>query len=84
MKRHITSVILIVALAAFAVLGYFVSPIFIDMLALIFLAGATYDMYHCLKQAGYRMFVVPPIFVLLTAYPVFYVVKILYVCPEFG
>lgn len=75
MKRHLTSVILALVLAAFMVLGYFISPIFIDMLVMIFFAGSLYEMYKCLKDAGYHMFKAPPIFVLATVYPVFYVTQ---------
>lgn len=64
-----------IVLAAFMVLGYFVSPIFIDMLVMIFFAGSLYEMYKCLKDGGYHMFKAPPIFVLVTAYPVFYLMQ---------
>ncbi len=75
MKRTLTSIILVLVLAAFMACGYFVSPIFIDMLVLIFLAGSLYEMFHCLKGAGYNMFAAPPIFVLVTLYPVFYLMQ---------
>ncbi len=75
MKRTLTSVILILVLAAFMALGYFVSPIFIDMLILIFFAGALYEMFMCLKDGGYHMFKAPPIFMLITVYPVFYLMQ---------
>ncbi len=75
MKRHITSIILVIVLAAFMALGYFVSPIFVDMLVMIFFAGSMYEMYTCLKKGGYKMFKAPPLFVLATLYPVFYVTQ---------
>lgn len=74
-KRTITSIILIAFVAVFMVCGYFVSSIFIDMLILLFLAGATYEMYKCLKNGGYKMFILPPVFVLLAGYPVFYLLQ---------
>ncbi len=75
MKRHLTSVILIAVLAAFMALGYFVSPIFIDMLIMIFFAGSLYEMFMCLKDGGYHVFKAPPIFMLVTVYPVFYLMQ---------
>ncbi len=75
MKRFLTSICLIVMLVAFLVCGYFVSPIFVDMLVLLFMGGATYEMFVCLKRAGYKMFVAPPVLVLLTAYPAFYLMQ---------
>ena len=66
---------MILVLAAFMALGYFVSPIFVDMLILIFFAGSLYEMYKCLKDGGYKMFKAPSIFVLVTVYPVFYLMQ---------
>lgn len=75
LKRTLTAIVLLVLVAGFMVCGYFVSPIFIDMLILLFLAGAVYEMYKCFKDAGYKMFVVPIVFMLVTAYPVFYTMQ---------
>lgn len=75
MKRTLTSIVLIVVLAVFMICGYFVSPIFIDMLILLFMAGATYEMRKCLKDAGYDMYVAPMIFMLIAAYPTFYLMQ---------
>ena len=75
LKRTLTAIVLLVLVAGFMVCGYFVSPIFIDMLILLFLAGAVYEMYKCFKDAGYKMFVVPVVFMLVTAYPVFYTMQ---------
>ena len=75
MKRTITSVILIAVLAAFVLCGDFVSPIFIDMLILLFMAGATLEMRRCLKDAGYEMYIAPAAFVLVAAYPTFYLLQ---------
>ncbi|MBQ9276456.1 MAG: hypothetical protein IJ226_02555, partial [Clostridia bacterium] len=72
LKRTLTGIILVALVAGFMVCGYFVSTIFIDMLILLFLAGATYEMFKCLKDAGYKMFVLPPVFLLVAAYPTFY------------
>ena len=44
LKRTLTGIALVVMLAGFTLCGYFVSPIFVDMLILIFLAGAVYEM----------------------------------------
>lgn len=75
MKRTLTSIVLIVVLAAFMVCGYFVSPIFIDMLILLFMAGAAYEMRKCLKEAGFEMYLAPMIFMLVCAYPTFYLMQ---------
>ncbi|MBD5092454.1 MAG: phosphatidate cytidylyltransferase [Clostridiales bacterium] len=75
MKRTLTSIVLIVVLAAFMVCGYFVSPIFIDMLILLFMAGAAYEMRKCLKEAGFEMYVTPMVFMLILAYPTFYLLQ---------
>lgn len=75
LKRILTGVILIIMLAGFALGGYFVSPIFVDMLVLIFMAGSVYEMFRCFSKAGYKMFKLPSIFVLLTAYPTFYLMQ---------
>lgn len=75
LKRTVTSIILIAFVAAFMLCGYFVSSVFIDVLILLFLAGATYEMYKCFKGAGYRMFWLPPVFVLVAGYPVFYLLQ---------
>ena len=75
LKRTLTAIVLLVLVAGFMVCGYFVSPIFIDMLILLFLAGAVYEMYKCFKDAGYKMCVAPVVFMLVTAYPVFYTMQ---------
>ncbi len=75
LKRTLTGIILVALVAGFMVCGYFVSTIFIDMLILLFLAGATYEMFKCLKDAGYKMFVLPPVFLLIAAYPTFYLLQ---------
>ncbi len=75
LKRIITGIILIAVLAVFIVCSYFVSPIFMDMLVLIFLAGSVYELYNCFKDAGYKMFKSPAILLLLTAYPAFYLMQ---------
>ncbi len=75
LKRILTGVILLVVLAAFALAGYFVSPIFVDMLILVFLAGSVWEMWRCFSSAGYKMFKLPAIFVFVTAYPAFYLMQ---------
>jgi len=72
LKKHLTSIILLVVLAAFMVCGYFVSPIFVDILILGFMAGAVLEMRKCLKDAGFKMYLVPMLVMLLLAYPVYY------------
>lgn len=62
-------------LAGFMLCGYFVSPIFVDMLILIFLAGSVYEMRKCLKGAGYDMYISPAVVMLLFAYPSFYLMQ---------
>ena len=75
LKRTVTGIILIAFLAGFMVCGYFVSPIFVDMLILIFLAGAVYEMRKCLKDVGYDMYISPSVVSLVCAYPVFYLMQ---------
>ncbi len=75
LKRTVTGIILIAFLAGFMVCGYFVSPIFVDMLILIFLAGAVYEMRKCLKDVGYDMYISPTVVALVCAYPVFYLMQ---------
>lgn len=75
LKRTLTAIVLLVLVAGFMVCGYFVSPIFIDMLILLFLAGAVYEMYKCFKDAGYKMFISPIVLMLVAAYPVFYLMQ---------
>ncbi len=74
-KRTLTAIVLLALVAAFVVCSYFVSPIFLDILILLFLTGAVYEMRKCFKEAGYKMFVAPMIVVLLCAYPVFYLMQ---------
>lgn len=75
LKRTLTAIVLLVLVAGFMACGYFVSPIFIDMLILLFLAGAVYEMYKCFKDAGYKMFVAPLVLMLVASYPVFYTMQ---------
>ena len=75
LKRTITALVLLVLLAGFMVCGYFVSPIFVDMLILLFLAGSVYEMFKCFKDAGYKMFVAPVVLMLVAAYPVYYTMQ---------
>lgn len=75
LKRTLTAIVLILFVAGFMLCGYFVSPIFIDLLILLFLCGAVYEMFKCLKDAGFKMFPAPIIFVLVSAYPVFYLMQ---------
>jgi len=75
LKRTLTGIALVMMLAGFTLCGYFVSPIFVDMLILIFLAGAVYGMRKCFKQAGYDMYISPAIVMLVLAYPSFYLMQ---------
>lgn len=75
LKRTLTAVVLLILVAGFMVLGYFVSPIFVDMLILFFMSGSVYEMYKCFKGAGYKMFVSPIVLMLVGAYPVFYLMQ---------
>lgn len=75
LKRTLTGIVLVVLVAGFMLCGYFVSTIFIDMLIFLFLAGGVYEMFKCLKDAGYKMYVLPPVFVLVAAYPTFYLLQ---------
>ena len=75
LKRTLTGIVLVIFVAGFMLGGYFVSTIFIDMLILLFLAGAVYEMFKCFNDAGYKMFIVPPVFLLVAAYPTFYLLQ---------
>lgn len=75
LKRTLTGIGLVILLAGFMLCGYFVSPIFVDILILIFLAGSAFEMRKCLKNAGYDMYVAPSLLMLLSAYPVFYLMQ---------
>lgn len=75
LKRTLTALVLLVVVAGFMLGAYFVSPIFVDMLILLFMAGAVYEMFKCFKSAGYKMFVAPIVVMLLTAYPAFYLMQ---------
>lgn len=80
LKRTLTAIVLLVIVAGFMLAGYFVSPIFIDMLILLFLAGSVYEMFKCFKDAGYKMFVAPVVTMLIAAYPTFYLMQ--YFCKQ--
>lgn len=75
LKRTLTGIALVVILAGFMLCGYFVSPIFVDMLILIFLAGSVYEMRKCFKDSGYDMYLSPAIVTLICAYPAFYLMQ---------
>lgn len=75
LKRTLTGISLIVILAGFMLCGYFVSPIFVDMLILVFLAGSVYEMRKCFQDAGYDMYVSPAVAVLVLSYPTFYLMQ---------
>ena len=75
LKRTLTGIALLAVIAAFMLCGYFVSPIFVDMLILIFLAGSVYEMFKCLKKAGYDMYVAPAVIMLVCTYPTFYLMQ---------
>ena len=70
-KRTISAIILIALILGMVVLSYFYSHYFIDILILVFSSIAVYEMYHSFKQAGYKMFKTPLIFIALTLYPSF-------------
>ena len=75
LRRTLTALALIVVLAGFILCGYFVSPIFVDMLVYIFMVGAVYEMFGCLKGAGYKVYKLPAIILLIAAYPTFYLMQ---------
>lgn len=72
LKRTLTGLCLIALIVGFMAGGYFVSPIFVDMLIYVFLLGAVVEMYNCLKNAGFKTFSVPVAFVMVAGYPVYY------------
>ncbi|MDE5601286.1 MAG: phosphatidate cytidylyltransferase, partial [Clostridia bacterium] len=42
---------------------------------LLFMVGAAYEMRKCLKEAGFEMYLAPMIFMLVCAYPTFYLMQ---------
>ncbi len=74
-NRTITGLILIAVFVGFMAGTYFVSPIFADIIIFLFLAGSVFEMYKCLKGAGYKIIGFPVCFVTVLSYPVFYLMQ---------
>lgn len=69
--RTASAVLMIAFVVGMVVLSYFFGHIFIDILILVFGLLAVYEMYHAFKGAGFKMFKLPLIFIMLTLYPAF-------------
>lgn len=74
-KRTITGICLGILLIGIIVASHFVSAIFVDVLILLFTAGAVWELHQCFKGAGRRVFIAPSIIVLTLAYPAFYLAQ---------
>lgn len=75
-KRTITAILLIALLVGLLAASYLLDcHIFIDLFIWVLLAIAAREMYFCLQEAGYKVFRVPLIAYMLTAYPVFYLME---------
>ena len=75
LKRTLTGLGLAALIIGVILASHYVSAIFVDMLVLVFTAGAVYELHHCFRGAGYKTFVAPSAIVLTLAYPVFYLMQ---------
>lgn len=74
-KRTITGICLALLIVGIIVASHFVSAIFVDILILLFTAGAVWELHQCFKGMGRRMFIAPSIIVLTLSYPTFYLMQ---------
>ena len=72
LKRTLTGLGLAAMIIGVILASHYVSAIFVDMLVLIFTAGAVYELHHCFRSAGYKTFIAPSVIVLTAGYPAFY------------
>lgn len=72
LKRTLTGLGLAAMIIGVILASHYVSAIFVDMLVLIFTAGAVYELHHCFRGAGYKTFIAPSVIALTLAYPAFY------------
>ncbi|MBR7162825.1 MAG: phosphatidate cytidylyltransferase [Clostridia bacterium] len=75
LKRTLTGVGLALLIVGFIIASHFVSAIFIDMLILLFTAGAVWELHQCFKGMGRKMFIAPSLIVLILSYPTFYLMQ---------
>ncbi len=75
LKRTLTGLGLAGLIIGIILASHYVSAIFVDMLILVFTAGAVYELHHCFRGAGYKTFIAPSIIVLALSYPVFYLMQ---------
>ena len=71
LKRTLTGLGLAAMIIGVILASHYVSAIFVDMLVLIFTAGAVYELHHCFRSAGYKTFIAPSVIVLTAGYPAF-------------
>ena len=74
-KRTLTGICLAILLVGVILASHYVSAIFIDMLILLFTAGAVFELHQCFKGIGRKMFIAPSIIVLTLSYPTFYLMQ---------
>ena len=74
-KRTITGACLAILLVGVILASHFVSAIFVDVLILLFAAGAVWELHQCFKGMGRKMFIAPSIIVLTLSYPAFYLMQ---------
>ena len=74
-KRTITGLCLGILIIGIILASHFVSAIFVDLLILLFTAGAVWELHQCFKSMGRRMFIAPSVIVLTLSYPAFYLMQ---------
>lgn len=72
LKRLLTGFTVIGTVIAAILLAYFVSPIFLDIYILIWIAVAVYEMSKSLNESGYKIYKIPLFIMLLVCYPIIY------------
>lgn len=77
LKRTLTGLGLAGLIIGVILASHYVSAIFVDMLVLLFAAGAVYELHHCFRGAGYKTFIAPSVIMLTIAYPAFYLANYL-------
>ncbi len=75
LKRTLTGLGLAGLIIGVILASHYVSAIFVDVLVLVFTAGAVYELHNCFRGAGYKTFVAPSVIVLTLAYPIFYLMQ---------
>ena len=74
-KRTLTGICLAILLVGVILASHYVSAIFVDILILLFTAGAVFELHSCFKGTGRKMFIAPSVIVLTLSYPTFYLMQ---------